>query len=214
MLLPTDTNKLLMQWKEPYEIMSRCGKGNDRRVEVNKKVKTFHANMLKKYIERADQDGAPQQNSDNNQEMSCDVCTGIIRGNEDLSVNDNENNLEKIRTARRPTTKKEVRSFWGLANYYRAHIPTFAAVAAPLTDLTRKRQPNKIQWGQAQERAFSSWRNCLLKRSILKLPNHSKPFKLRTGGWVPPSCNNMTRDCIQWHMSARNSRQLRPNIQL
>ena len=56
--------------------MSRCGKGNDYRVEVNKKVKTFHANMLKKYVERADQDGAPQQNSDNNQVMSCDVCTG------------------------------------------------------------------------------------------------------------------------------------------
>ena len=47
-----------MQWKGPYKIMSRCGKSNDYRVEVNKKVKTFHANMLKKYIERADQDGA------------------------------------------------------------------------------------------------------------------------------------------------------------
>ena len=90
LLLPTDTNKLLMQWKGPYEIMSRCGKGNDYRVEVNKKVKTFHANMLKKYIKRADQHGAPQRNSDNNQVMSCDVCTGIIGGNEDLSVNDEE----------------------------------------------------------------------------------------------------------------------------
>ena len=56
----------------------------------------------------------------------------------------NEDNLEKIRTARIPTPKKEVRSFLGLANYYRAHFPTFAAVAAPLTDLTRKGQPNKI----------------------------------------------------------------------
>ena len=75
----------------------------------------------------------------------------------------NEDNLEKICTARRSTIKKKVRSFWGLANYYRAHIPTFAAVAAPLTDLTRKGQPNKIQWGQAQEKAFSSLQDCLLK---------------------------------------------------
>ena len=88
--LPTDTSKLLMQWKGVYEIMSRCGKGNDYRVKVNKKVKTFHANMLKKYIERADQDGEPEQNSDDNQAMYCDVCTGIVGGNEDLSVNDNE----------------------------------------------------------------------------------------------------------------------------
>ena len=75
LLLPTDTNKLLMQWKGPYKIMSRCGKGNDYRIEVNKKVKTFHANMLKKYIERDDQDGAPQRNSDNKQVVSCDACT-------------------------------------------------------------------------------------------------------------------------------------------
>ena len=79
-----------MQWKGPYEIMSRRGKGNDDRVEVNNKVKTFHANMIKKYIERADQDEAPEQNSDNNQAMSCGVCTGIIGGNEDLNVNDDE----------------------------------------------------------------------------------------------------------------------------
>ena len=76
--------------KGDYEIMSRCGKGSEYRVEVNKKVKTFQANLLKKYIERADQDGAPQQNSDDIQIMSCDVCTGIIGGNEDLSGNDDE----------------------------------------------------------------------------------------------------------------------------
>ena len=90
MLLLTDTNKLLTQWKGPYKIMSRCEKGNDYRVEVNKKVETFHANMLKKHIERTDQDGAPQQNSDDNQIMSCEVCTGITGKNEDLSVNDEE----------------------------------------------------------------------------------------------------------------------------
>ena len=117
------------------------------RIEMNKKVKTFHANMLKKYIERADQHGAPQQNSDDNQTMSCDVCTGIIGGNEDLSVNDDEmielanchqketvqnvklgvglteaHQKEMMNTLPRPSTKKEVRSFLGLVNYYRDNI--------------------------------------------------------------------------------------------
>ena len=92
----------------------------------------------------------------------------------------NEDNLEKISTARRPTTKKEVRSFWGLANYCRSHISTFAAVTAPLTDLTHKGQPNKIRWGQAQEKAFSSLQDCLLKRPILNMPDHRKSFILRT----------------------------------
>ena len=48
LLPPTEANKLLMQRKGPYEIISRCGKGNVYRVEVNRKVKTFHANILKK----------------------------------------------------------------------------------------------------------------------------------------------------------------------
>ena len=59
----------------------------------------------------------------------------------------NDDNLEKIRMAQRPTTKKEIRSFLGLVNYYRAHIPLFAAISAPLSDLTRKGQPNKVHWG-------------------------------------------------------------------
>ena len=71
----------------------------------------------------------------------------------------NEDNLEKIRTARRPTTKKEVRSFWGLAKYYRAHISTFAAVAEPLTDLTRMGQPNKIRWGKLKKRPLAAVEN-------------------------------------------------------
>ena len=49
LLLPADANKLLMQWKEPYEITSSCGKCKYYQVEVNKKVKTLYANMLKKY---------------------------------------------------------------------------------------------------------------------------------------------------------------------
>ena len=57
---------------------------------MNKKVKTFHANMQKNYIERADQNGAPQQKSNDNQVMPSDFCIGIIEGNKDLSVNDDE----------------------------------------------------------------------------------------------------------------------------
>ena len=55
-------------------------------------------------------------------------------------ITPNEENLEKIRNAKRPVTKKEVRSFFGLLNYYRDHIPSFATIAAPLSDLTRKGQ--------------------------------------------------------------------------
>ncbi|KAK3767537.1 hypothetical protein RRG08_003969 [Elysia crispata] len=46
-----------------------------------------------------------------------------------------EDNVRKISEACRPTTKKQVHSLMGLANYYREYVPNFAAVTAPLTDL-------------------------------------------------------------------------------
>ena len=62
-----------------------------------------------------------------------------------------QDNVEKIRNARRPKTKKEVKAFLGLTGYYREFIPNYAAKAVPLSDLLRKGQPNKIEWGEAQE---------------------------------------------------------------
>jgi len=50
-LLPTKKNKLLLQWKGPYKVIERVG-DLDYRVEVQGKVKMFHANMLKLYVER------------------------------------------------------------------------------------------------------------------------------------------------------------------
>ena len=49
-LLPTD-NKLLLQWRSPF-VVERCGNGNNYGVEVNKRIKTYHVNMLKPYFER------------------------------------------------------------------------------------------------------------------------------------------------------------------
>ena len=53
LLLPPDAHKLLMQWKGPYKVISRCGKSNDYWVKMNKKVKTLLANMLKKIHQKS-----------------------------------------------------------------------------------------------------------------------------------------------------------------
>ena len=89
-------------------------------------------------------------------------------------------NLEKIRNIERPTTKKQVRSFLGLTGYYRDLIPMFATIAAPLNDLLRKGQPEKIIWGEPQEKAFSTLKEYLLAEPVLKLPDLERPFVLRT----------------------------------
>ena len=56
LLLPTSTNKLLMQWKGPYEVVRRVAR-NDYKLMVDGKEKTYHANLLKRYVERTDSPG-------------------------------------------------------------------------------------------------------------------------------------------------------------
>ena len=50
-LLPSDNNKLLLQWRGSF-VVERCGNGNNYEVEVNKRIKTYHVSMLKPYFER------------------------------------------------------------------------------------------------------------------------------------------------------------------
>ena len=91
-----------------------------------------------------------------------------------------QDNVEKIKDALRPSTKKQVRSFMGLAGYYRDFIPNFAAIAAPLSDLTRKGQPNKVEWGEAREKAYQTIKSYLTSEPILRLPDPAKTYFLRT----------------------------------
>ncbi|KAK7097946.1 hypothetical protein V1264_004849 [Littorina saxatilis] len=89
-------------------------------------------------------------------------------------------NVTKILNAPRPETKKQVRSFLGLAGYYREFIPNFAAITAPLSDMTRKGCPNQILWGPAQEKAYQTVRDLMSRDPVLRLPDTAKEFILRT----------------------------------
>lgn len=88
--------------------------------------------------------------------------------------------LDKVKCAPRPQTKKQLRSFLGLTGYYRNYIPNYAAIAVPLTDLTRKGLPNNIHWGESQEKAYNTLKNALVQKPILRLPDLQKAFTLRT----------------------------------
>ena len=62
-LLPTDQNKLLMGWKGPCEVVEKLSP-LDNRIRLGGKVKTFHINMLKQYVERENDDQEVQPNDD------------------------------------------------------------------------------------------------------------------------------------------------------
>lgn len=88
--------------------------------------------------------------------------------------------LEKIHVAKKPQTKKKVRSFHGLTEYYRDFVPNDSTAVAPLTELTRKRGPNKITWEECHEQAFVTLQRLLSSSPVLRSPHLQDPFILRT----------------------------------
>ena len=61
-LLPTDYNNLLMQWKGPFEFKG-CKRGNNYQIEVSRKMKTIYINLLKQFVEsdNVDMTATPDQ---------------------------------------------------------------------------------------------------------------------------------------------------------
>ena len=84
--------------------------------------------------------------------------------------------VEAIKKAKPPQNKTQLRSFIGLASFYRRYVPNFAAITSPLTDLTRKNMPNRIVWGEPQQRAFDKLKSVLTMEPVLQLPNFEKQF--------------------------------------
>lgn len=89
-------------------------------------------------------------------------------------------NVEKLKQATRPQTKKDVRSFVSLCGFYQKYIKNFNAIAAPLTDVTKKGTPERIVWTAECEEAYSTLKDKLASKPILQLPDLTRPFILRT----------------------------------
>lgn len=91
-------------------------------------------------------------------------------------IKPDEQKVKAVKDYPTPTTKKDVRAFLGLTGYYRKFIPHFATVAAPLTDLTRKGHPEKIEWGAACEESFQKLKGALQESPVLKIAEPDRPF--------------------------------------
>ncbi|XP_057526371.1 uncharacterized protein LOC130805605 [Amaranthus tricolor] len=74
-----------------------------------------------------------------------------------------------------PTTLTQVRSFHGLASFYRRFIKDFSSVLAPVTECTKQ---GKFEWTPAAQQAFETLKDMMCKAPILKLPDFTKPFEL------------------------------------
>ncbi|KAL3523596.1 hypothetical protein ACH5RR_016430 [Cinchona calisaya] len=77
--------------------------------------------------------------------------------------------IEAIVDWHRPTNVTKVRSFLGLAGYYRKFVEGFSVIAIPLTRLTQKR--SKFEWTSECERSFQELKQKLISAPILTLPS-------------------------------------------
>ena len=86
--------------------------------------------------------------------------------------------LEAVERYPRPTDVKTLRSFVGLASYYRRFIPKFATVAHPLHFLTKKDAP--FVWTSQCQVAFENLKKLLTSSPVLAFPQFDRPFILET----------------------------------
>ncbi|KAI3712434.1 hypothetical protein L1987_70990 [Smallanthus sonchifolius] len=77
--------------------------------------------------------------------------------------------IETVKNWNTPKTPTEVRSFLGLAGYYRRFISNFYKIVVPLTALTHKGKT--YEWGPKQEEAFQTLKQKLCNAPILTLPD-------------------------------------------
>ncbi|GBL92132.1 Retrovirus-related Pol polyprotein from transposon 297 [Araneus ventricosus] len=87
---------------------------------------------------------------------------------------------EVLRNLSRPSTKKELRSFLGLASYYRDYISNFSEIVLPLTDLTKRKVSNVLISSIEAEEAFVKIKDEIIRMPTLHTPDISRPFWLYT----------------------------------
>ncbi|GJZ36603.1 putative reverse transcriptase domain-containing protein [Tanacetum coccineum] len=82
--------------------------------------------------------------------------------------------VESVKNWKTPESSTEIRSFLGLAGYYRRFIENFSKIAKPLTLLTQK---NKAYvWGDKQDEAFQILKEKLCNAPVLALPDGPDDF--------------------------------------
>ena len=90
---------------------------------------------------------------------------------------------EKIRSFPEPKNQKQLKSFLGLANYYKGFVKDFSKICVPLNRLLQKDKKQKFEpgdWTDKCQDAFDTLKNSLTSPPVLGYADMNKPFVLST----------------------------------
>ncbi|RVW28572.1 Transposon Ty3-I Gag-Pol polyprotein [Vitis vinifera] len=115
---------------------------------------------------------------------------GHVVSNDGISVDPGK--VDAVANWRRPSTVTEIRSFLGLAGYYRRFIEGFSKIALPLTKLTQKGV--KFEWSDDCECSFQELKNRLVSAPILTILQHGRVVAYASRQLKPYERNYPTHD--------------------
>ncbi|XP_075473412.1 uncharacterized protein LOC142504429 [Primulina tabacum] len=99
---------------------------------------------------------------------------GHVISKEGVSVDPRK--VEAITEWPKPKNSTDIRSFLGLAGYYRKFVKGFSLIAVPLTKLTQKN--SKFIWNEDCEKSFQTLKEKLASTPVLILPAENKDFTI------------------------------------
>ena len=80
----------------------------------------------------------------------------------------------------RPVTKPQLKSFLGLAGYYRRFVHHFAEYARPLNEATKSQAPHQVEWTRVRLDSFDMLCSSLCNSCSLVIPNQTDVFTVQT----------------------------------
>ena len=129
---------------------------------------------------------------------------GHVIDEEGISVDPSK--IEAVVNWPRPVNVSEVRSFLGVAGYYRKFVKDFSRIAIPLTQLTKK--GSVYEWTEDRETAFQELKTRLVAAPVLVLPSGNEEFH------VYSDASHKGLGCVlmqKGRVIAYASRQLKPH---
>ena len=97
------------------------------------------------------------------------------------SIHTDERKAQTIRDAHPPRSREVLRSFLGIASYYRRFIKNFVNIVRPLSKMTSEK--TEFDWTLPLQKSFDTLKQALTTAPVLACPDFSEPFLMATGAF-------------------------------